>query len=144
MRRFVTLVAAFVLTGLMAPAALAGNHENHGPPEDVGPGDHVPTIAQLEEAGWHCFDPDDEGPLGVHCVPPGSPLHPDSNTDGTALASGVMVFDGDGVFAGTELLRFTDADLSELPCPKDEGGHWHWNDGGFWACHHWRGAPQVI
>lgn len=55
----------------------------------------------------------------------------------------MMVFDADTSFAGTELLRFTVADLSELPCPKEEGGFWLPGDG-FWACHHWRGAPEVI
>lgn len=144
MRRLATVLTVFLLAAVFAPAALADGPDGHEPPADTGPGDHGPSWEQLKDAGWDCFDPDDEGPLGQHCVPPGSPAHPDSNTTETAAASNVMVFDADTQgFAGTELLRFTEADLTDLPCPKDGG--WHFVvPGGFWACHHWRGAPGDV
>lgn len=143
MRRLATVLSVFLVAAVFAPAALADGPDGHGPPEDPGPGEHGPSWEQLEDAGWFCFDPDGEGPLGQHCVPPGSPMHLESNTTDRAVASNVMVFDAttDG-FAGTELLRFTEADLSSLPCPKDGG--WHEVEPDFWACHHWRGAPEII
>ena len=146
MRRLVTVLSVFLLAAVFAPAALADGPDGHGPPVDPGPGEHGPSWEQLAAAGWFCFDPDDGGPLGMHCVPPGSPMNPESNNfeSDTAAASNVMVFDAitDG-FAGTELLRFTEADLTDLPCPKDGG--WTFVEGGdFWACHHWRGAPDGV
>ncbi len=118
MKRLFALVAAVAMILAVAPGAMA--HETN------------PSIAQLEKAGWNCFDPDNGGPLGIHCMPPNS---------GNGRAVNVMVFEaGTGHFAGTELLRFTDKDLSNLPCPKQHGGTWEWI-GFAWACHHWKGAP---
>lgn len=143
MRRLATVLSVFLPAAAFAPAALADGPEGHDPPADTGPGARGPSWEQLKDAGWDCFDPDGElTEFGQHCVPPRSPMHPDSNTAETAAASNVMVFDAetDG-FAGTELLRFTGANLEELPCPKDGG--WHFVDP-FWACHHWRGAPEGV
>ncbi len=101
------------------------------------------TIERLEAAGWHCSDPDDEGSLGIHCVPPGSPLHPDSSTAGKARGSIALVFDAvTGEFVGTTVLRSSDDDLSHLPCGRD-GGNWSLLDL-LWSCHHAVGRPVAI
>lgn len=100
-------------------------------------------MERLEAAGWHCYDPDDEGPLNIHCVPPGSPLHPDSPSAGRARASNALVFDAEtGEFLGTTVMRSTDADLSHLPCPRG-GGSWTLLDA-LWACHHAIGRPLAL
>ncbi len=88
---------------------------------------------QLEAQGWSCFPAGPASPQNIHCLSP---------NPGQGAAASAMVFSGsDGHFLGTESLRFTAKDLSELPCPKD-GGHWHEIDTNQWACHHWKGAPS--
>ncbi len=111
-RRLIMLLAVVaMMMGAMAPAWAGGV-----------------SSAKLEAAGWSC------APINgkTHCFSPAF---------SQGKAGNVMVFSlGDDTFLGTELLRFTSKDLSELPCNKD-GGYWHKVDDGLWACHHWKGAP---
>lgn len=90
------------------------------------------NAAHLADQGWTCFPAGPAIPQNMHCLNP---------NQGRGKAASAMVFSGvDGSFLGTESLRFTGKDLSELPCPKD-GGHWHNIGPDTWACHHWKGAP---
>lgn len=90
------------------------------------------NATHLADQGWTCFPAGPAVPQNIHCLNPNG---------GGGKAASAMVFSGsDGSFLGTESLRFTGKDLSELPCPKD-GGHWHNIDVNTWACHHWKGAP---
>jgi hypothetical protein len=93
-----------------------------------------PSLDRIENAGFVCFDPDGPGPLGPHCAPPapGSPL-----AEGPGKAASLLYFSPSGTFQGTELLRITDRDLSQLPCPGD--GTW-FSVGFAWACHHPQGG----
>jgi hypothetical protein len=80
----------------------------------------------------NCFaaGPDDN----IHCLAPGQ---------GNGAALNVMVFGPEGqAFLGTEILRFTDRDLSKLPCRGEKDGYWVQPFGAgtpVWACHHWIG-----
>lgn len=97
----------------------------------MAPASAKPTAEQKGDAGWTCFP---AGPVAnIHCLSP---------SQGGGAAASAQVFSPDGdTYLGTESLRFTDRDLSEIPCPKD-GGHWHEIDEDTWACHHWKGAPS--
>lgn len=97
----------------------------------MAPASAAPTADQKQDAGWFCFV---AGPFGyLHCAVP---------TQGSGAATMAQVFTADGnTYLGTESLRFTSKDLTELPCPKD-GGHWHEIGPDTWACHHWKGAPS--
>jgi hypothetical protein len=117
------VVAGLVLLGSLAlatgPAAARG-----GAP-----------IERVEAAGFMCFDPDGpEGPLGPHCAPPAPGL---AFAQGPSKAIPILYYSPDGVFQGTELLRITERDLSNQPCPGD--GTWFWV-GFAWACHHPQGG----
>lgn len=115
-RRLVMILAVVgMVMGIMAPAGAGGVSQQ-----------------KLENAGWFCFPAGPASPQNIHCV---------NGNQGSGKAANVKVFSGaDGSYLGTELLRFTDKDLSDLPCPKD-GGFWHDLGGNEWACHHWKGAP---
>lgn len=89
--------------------------------------DRGPTIAQLEAAGWSCFDVPG---LGIHCAPPGGFLA------GTGTAQNLLYFDPvTHEYAGTETLLMTSRDMSSRPCAGHQDGVWH-NLGFAWACHH--------
>lgn len=115
-RRMLLLLAVVAMVvGVMAPVSAQGVNAE-----------------QLEQQGFTCFPAGPATPQNIHCISP---------NQGQGKAASAMVFSGsDGRFLGTESLRFTSRDLSELPCPKD-GGHWHEIDVNTWACHHWKGAP---
>ena len=117
-RRLIMMLAVVAMAmAVMAPASAGG-----------------PTADKLGDQGWTCFPAGPAVPQNIHCLNP---------NQGGGSAASVMVFSGvDGSFMGTELLRFTSRDLSELPCPKD-GGHWHNIGPDTWACHHWKGAPSA-
>ena len=90
------------------------------------------TDAQLENAGWTCYDVDGGGPLEIHCFTKAN----DHQASSAAISA--MVFDPvTHAFLATETLRFTSQDLSATPCPAGADGFWE--DLGFaWACHHWK------
>lgn len=93
----------------------------------AGAADRGPTIAQLEAAGWSCFDVPG---LGIHCAPGGGILA------GTGKAQNLLYFDPvTGMYAGTETLLVTTRDMSAMPCAGHADGLWH-NLGFAWACHH--------
>jgi hypothetical protein len=94
----------------------------------AGAADRGPTVDQLAANGWTCFLVPD---LGMHCMPPGG-----GAVNGKGKAQNVLYFHPvTGAFAGTELLRFTDRDLSGHPCRGHDDGVWH-HIGFAWACHH--------
>jgi hypothetical protein len=115
MKRLITL--ATLLLALAFPMGAAANG---------------PTVDNLIDAGWICYDPDGPGgPLEIHCYTKAN------DHQFVSAAISAMVFDPDtGEFLGTEVLRFTGRDLSGIPCPTGHEGYWE--DLGFaWACHHW-------
>lgn len=116
-RRLITVLAVVIMTlGVMSPVSADGINAE-----------------QLEAQGWVCFAAGPASPQNIHCLSP---------NQGQGKAASAMVFSGsDGSYLGTETLRFTSKDLSELPCPKD-GGHWQYIPTDTWACHHWKGAPS--
>ena len=114
--RLLLLIATVVaMFGMIAPASAGGVNAQ-----------------QKADQGWTCFPAGPATPQNIHCLNP---------NQGSGKAASALVFSGtDGSYLGTESLRFTDKDLSELPCPKD-GGHWHNIGDDTWACHHWKGKP---
>jgi hypothetical protein len=90
-----------------------------------------PTVENLQNAGWECYDLDGPGPLEIHCFSKANEHQVSS------AAINAMVFDPvTHEFLATEIIRFTSQDLSAIPCPAGGGT---WEDLGFaWACHHWK------
>lgn len=71
--------------------------------------------SRLENAGWACFDPDGEGPLGIHCSNPGEAGGP---------SVPLMVFSASGDdFHGTEQLLRDDLYHGQ-PCPQEDLDIW--------------------
>ena len=92
-----------------------------------------PTVGQLENAGWFCFDPDGPGPFGMHCI------KPQLNPAGEPASVPVMVFDAvTGEFAGTEVLIRADVyENGGQLCPQEGLGSYEPVLGGAYvACHH--------
>jgi hypothetical protein len=92
---FVMCAAVAVLTLVAGPAVARG-----------------PSVGQLQDvAGWDCFVPPAPNP-GEHCTPPGA-------TQGQGRAAAVIYFEaGTNAFLGTEIIRYSEASLADLPCPR--------------------------
>ena len=114
MLRALLLTSALILA-VAAPAAAGGG---------INP-------AQLQRAGWTCFDVPE---LGVHCSPPGAPV-------GSRTASPLLYFfdttdanDAEAALTGTEQL-LSPSVYNGQPCPQEGLDDWH-NLGFAYACHH--------
>lgn len=121
MRRFmIPLIAAVALA---LPVAAASNAGGLSP-------------AQLDNAGWTCFD---VGSLGLHCAPPGKWPPTGPTVQLLYFLELHVVTDTPGFFTGTETLLRDDFYHGQ-PCPTTASGEYNFlgdlgGGASYWACH---------
>ena len=124
------LKASLLLVPALVAAMLAGlAYGNSGGRTDM---------QQAQAAGWDCNPV--ELILGYyHCAPMGGASVLDIATGRMSPPSvKLRVFNPDGSFAGTEMLRRADLHVVSQPCPQDNLARWDRLDlpVDYYACHH--------
>lgn len=122
-------LSLFVLPAVLA-AALAGlAYGNPGGNTDM---------EQAQAAGWDC-NPQELIVGYYHCAPPGGASVLDIATGAASPPSvKLRVFNPNGSFAGTEMLRRADLHAVSQPCPQDNLPVWDLLNlpVDYYACHH--------
>lgn len=119
-RLALTTMAAAMMLGALAPAALAGS---------------MTDLQRAEAAGWGCG-----AAVGLpygHCISPGTVRQ--AQESGLPTTFQLRVFDADGNFLSAEIATFKSS-ADGRACPHDagatDGTYWDVVPGVLWVCHH--------